>query len=409
MYPPYFSRKSRRQKLEGASRGSFVEHFSSLKDPRVERHKLYPLIEILFLVLCGSICGVEGWRDYVLFGESKLEFLRQYFPYKNGIPSKSTLSLIFSLMNPSEFKRCFISWIQSLQASLEDIIAVDGKSVRHSFDKAAEQSAIHMVSAFSARMKLVLAQEKVEDKSNEITAIPKLLQLLELHGAIVTIDAMGCQTKIANQIIDQGGDYILGLKGNQETLHKDVELFLETEISKENSTAITDYFEEIDFGHGRIEERKCYVSDQVEWLPQYKKWKGLRSIIMIEAKREKKAGKCNAESNNTDEKNSAKKSSIERRYYISSLSANAEKISRAVRAHWSIENQLHWVLDVTFNEDASRVRKDHAPENMSMVRHIVLNMISKAKNVYKKVSIRGLRKKAGWDDKTLTTILQQHF
>lgn len=391
------------KKMEGTQKGSFVEHFSKIEEPRIERHKLYPLIEIIFLVVCGSICGAESWRDYVLFGKAKLDYLRKYFAFEHGIPSKSTLALVFSMLKPDTFKTCFISWVQSMQASIDGVIAIDGKTVRHSFDNAANESAIHMVSAFSTNLKLVLGQEKVDEKSNEITAIPKLLELLELRGAIVTIDAMGCQTAIAKKIIEQGGDYVLGLKGNQGTLHKDVELFLETEICKEHSDAIVDFHEEVDVGHGRIETRRCYVSDKVSWLPQRKKWKGLKSILMVEARCEKKGVVVK------DNDSKTKDSTIERRYYISSVAADAKKLSEAVRAHWSIENQLHWVLDVTFNEDDSRVRKDHAPENMSMIRHVALNMIRKAKNIYKKVSIRGLRKKAGWDDSTLTTILKQYF
>lgn len=370
----------------------FLSHFDELEDPRIDRKKLYPLTEILFVVICASICGAQSWRDFVTFGEEKLDYLRRFLPFENGIPSKNTYARVFSILNPDEFKKCFISWIQSFQQALGNLIAIDGKTLRKSFDKANQQSAIHMVSAFASASKLVLGQQKVDDKSNEITAIPKLLELLSLTGMIVSIDAMGTQKEIANQIIDKKGDYVLALKGNHSTLHDDIRLFLEVEIGKTKDSKITDSYEEIDKGHGRIEHRICYVSDQVDWLEQRKQWRNLKTVIMVES-----------------HVSIGEHKTIEQRYFISSLPAHAKQIAEAIRSHWAVENSLHWVLDVTLREDDSRVRKDHAPENMAMVRHIILNMLQNTKKKFKDMSIKRLQKKAGWGDSTLDMILMASF
>lgn len=276
------------------------------------------------------------------------------------------------------------------------MIAIDGKSLRKSFDKATEQSAIHMVSAFATTSKLVLGQEKVHEKSNEITAIPKLLDLLAIEGSIVSIDAMGTQKKIAKKIREKKADYVLSLKGNHGTLHKDIELFLSTEIEKlhqAKSHKIIDQHEDYDKGHGRIEHRLCYVTDHLNWLEQHTDWCDLKTIAMVES-RVTVAGKT----------------TIEQRYFISSLPANAKELAQAIRSHWAIENSLHWVLDVTMGEDLSRVRKDHAPENMAIIRHIVLNLLRGAKSQFRKdISLKGLQKKAGWGENTLSAILMQEF
>jgi len=370
----------------------FLCHFDVLEDPRIDRKKLYPLTEVLFVVICASICGAQSWRDFVTFGEEKLDYLRRFLPFENGIPSKNTYARVFSILNPDEFKKCFTSWIQSFQQALGNLIAIDGKTLRKSFDKANQQSAIHMVSAFASASKLVLGQQKVDDKSNEITAIPKLLELLSLEGMIVSIDAMGTQKEIANQIIDKKADYVLALKGNHSTLHNDVRLFLEAEVGKTNSSKITDCYEEVDKGHGRVEHRICYVSDKIHWLEQQKQWRNLKTVIMLESR-----------------VSSGGHTAIEQRYFISSLAANAQQIAEAIRSHWAVENSLHWILDVTLREDDSRVRKDHAPENMAMVRHIILNMLQNTKKKFKDMSIRRLQKKAGWGDSTLDMILMAAF
>jgi predicted transposase YbfD/YdcC len=371
---------------------AFTANFGSLDDPRIERKKLYSIEEILFITLCGSICGAESWRDFVLFGKEKIDFLRQYFLFANGIPCKDTFARLFAALDPECFKACFIKWVKSLQSELGDIIAIDGKTLCNSLDRANGTSAIHMVSAFATEARLVLAQQKVDDKSNEITAIPLLLDLLNLKGSIVTIDAMGCQTAIAKKIQEKEGEYVFALKGNQGTLNEDVRLFLETEINKASSTAIEDKHEEIDKGHGRIEIRKCVVSSQIDWLPQKANWDGLKTIVMIEEKRI-----------------IGDKVTEERRFFISSLPPDAEKIARCVRAHWLIENGLHWTLDLVFNEDNSRVRHQNAGQNMALIRHITLNMLNGAKSAFKNVGLKALRKKAGWGNSTLDAIVRQSF
>ena len=375
---------------------AFLYHFDALEDPRVDRKKLYPLPEILLVVLCGSICSAQSWRDFVTFGEEKLDYLRRFLPFRNGIPSKNTFARVLSSLNPILFKQCFIAWIQSFQLALKEVIAIDGKNLRKSFDKATEQSAIHMVSAFATSSKLVLGQEKVYDKSNEITAIPKLLDLLAIEGCIVSIDAMGTQKKIAKKIREKKADYILSLKGNHSTLHEDIQLFLSSEIEKlhqAKSHRIVDQYEAHDKGHGRIEHRLCYVTDHLNWLEQRVEWCDLKTIAMVESHV------------TVDDKKTT-----EQRYFISSLSPNAKELAQAIRSHWSIENSLHWVLDVTMGEDLSRVRKGHAPENMAMVRHIVLNLLRGAKSQFRKdMSLKGLQKKAGWGENTLSTILMQEF
>ena len=322
----------------------FLCHFDKLEDPRIDRKKLYPLSEILFVVICASICGAQSWRDFVTFGEEKLDYLRRFLPFGNGIPSKNTYARVFSILNPDVFKKCFISWVQSFQQALGNLIAIDVKTLRKSFDKANQQSAIHMVSAFACASKLVLGQQKIDDKSNEITAIPKLLDLLSLAGMIVSIDAMGTQKEIANQIIDKNADYVLALKGNHGKLHDDIRLFLEAEVGKTKGSKITDSYEEIDKGRGRIEHRICYVSDQIHWLEQRKQWRDLKTVIMVES-----------------HVSVGEHTTTEQRYFISSLAANAKQIAEAIRSHWAVEISLHWVLDLTLREDDSRVRKDNAP------------------------------------------------
>ena len=372
----------------------FEEHFGEMTDPRVERSKLHPLKEILFVLLCGTICGAESWRDFVTFGQDKLDLLREYYPFEAGIPCKNTFARVCAAIDPEQFRTCFIAWAASLHTLPAQVIALDGKTVRGSgggrVGDAADSSAIHMVSAYASGSRLVLGQQKVANKSNEITAIPALLDLVDVAGHTVTTDAMGCQRSIAQKIQDKGAHYVLALKGNQGTLNADVRLFLESEAAKPHSSAIQDTHTECDAGHGRVETRRCVVSQQLDWLEQKPHWAGLRSIAMIEETRQ-----CNGHT------------STERRFFISSLPADARQIAHAVRAHWAIENALHWTLDVVFHEDASRVRTDHAPQNMATIRHAALNLLTCAKHHFKGSSIKGLRKKAGWGNHTLRLILNQ--
>lgn len=378
--------------MDGQVVEKFQEHFGKMKDPRVERTKLYPLEEILFVLLCGSICGAESWRDFVMFGREKLDFLREYFPFSAGIPCKNTFARVSAALEPEQFRACFIAWAASLQTVPGEVIAIDGKTLCNSANACTGAAAIHMVSAFATDSRLVLAQQKVAEKSNEITAIPALLDLLDVTGHIITIDAMGCQRSIAKKIRDKGADYVLALKGNQGTLNDAVRLFLASEVAKSDAMAISDTYSESDAGHGRVESRRCVVSSQIDWLEQKTAWSGLTSIAMIEETREIKG-----------------RISVERRFFISSLPANAKQIAQAVRAHWAIENTLHWTLDVVFNEDRSTVRKDHAPQNMAIVRHVVLNILNTAKKQFKGIGVKALRKKAGWGNENLRLILKHSF
>jgi len=366
-----------------------AKHFSGLEDPRIDRQKLHSLPDILFIAFCGAICGAESWRDFVDFGESKIDFLRKYTPLENGIPSKNTFNRVISSLDPEQFKDCFAKWVESFQRTLGRVIAIDGKTLRRSFDTAAGSSAIHMVSAFASEARLVLAQQKVADKSNEITAIPKLLDLLALDGALVTIDAMGCQKTVAKRIIDGGGDYVLAVKGNQGTLHSQIthhfNNIFDMQHNKFVDTSIID-----ETSRGRHEIRKCLSTEMLDWLEGKELWPGLRSCAVIESKRT--VGEI---------------TTTEKRYYISSIESQADSLNKVVRAHWGVENSLHWIMDVVFGEDYSRVRTANGAENMSMIKHVALNKLQSAKSEFKKdMSIKRLRKKAGWDDETLDTILR---
>lgn len=373
----------------------FLSHFDDLEDPRIERNKLHPLPEILLIVLCGSICGAQSWRDFVTFGEEKLDYLQRFLPYNHGVPSKNTFARVLSSLDPTSFKTCFLAWIQSFQQVVKEVVAIDGKTLRKSFDKATEISAIHMVSAFATSTQLVLGQEKVNEKSNEIKAIPKLLDLLALEGAIVSIDAMGTQKQVANKIRQKQADYVLALKRNHGTLHTELSEWILHEIERfrnKQTSRIIDFNETFDKGHGRIEQRTCYITDQIDWLAQKKDWPDLKSVAMIES---------SIEANG--------KLMTEQRFFISSLPPHAKELADAVRSHWAIENSLHWVLDVTLGEDNSRIRKDYAPQNMAIVRHIILNLLQNTKRQFKDMSIKRLQKKAGWGDSTLDSILMQKF
>ena len=360
---------------------TFFHYFSDLEDPRIDRKKLYPLEEILFLTLCAVICGAESWYDIEDFGKARINYLKRFFLYKNEIPSHDTIGRFFSLLDPKQFEKNFINWAQNLQENIPELISIDGKTLRRSFDRKSNKSAIHMISAFASNTRLVLGQKKVNDKTNEITAIPKLLDLLLLKGAIITIDAMGCQKEIAKKIVEKQANYIFGLKGNQGNLLENVETYFK------DKDAIFDYYKDVDKGHGRIEIRKCWATSNIDWLDSKNQWSNLCSIIKLESTRIIKD-----------------KVTKEVRYYITSLDAKAKKLLFAIRSHWSIENSLHWTLDMTFREDESRIRKKNAPENISIVRHFVLNLLRKADE---KISIRRRRKKAGWSDEYLENVLKK--
>ena len=372
--------------MKAREKFGFLDYFDDLEDPRVNRTKVYPLNEILFIVICAIICGADSWRDFVDFGETKLDYLKKFYPFENGIPSKNTFARIMSAINPAKFKECFVEWMRSVQIKLHDVIAIDGKALRHSFDDSKNQSPLFLVSAFASSLRLTLAQEKVSEKSNEITAIPKLLEMLEVKGAIITIDAMGCQKEIALKIREKEADYVLSLKGNHGKLHKNIKTFFESKIN--NGEESFNFYEETGKSHHRIENRKYYITDAIEWLPNKDDWKDLKSIVMVQSTRETK-----------------KKVTVENRFYITSLSPKPELAAHAIRSHWAIENNLHWTLDVAFREDDSQIREKNAVENIGLVRKIGLNLLQTVKKVFKDMSIPRLRKKSGWDNKTLETVL----
>ncbi len=369
--------------------GSLLEHFADLTDPRVERTKLHQLLDVLVIAMCATICGAEGWEDFAEFGKAKQAWFETFLELPNGIPSPDTFRRVLQRLDPHEFETCFLRWVQAVNKMASgQIVALDGKQLRGSRDGAADLGAIHMVSAWACENRLVLGQVKVDEKSNEITALPELLRALALTGCIVTIDAMGCQTKIAQHIIDAEAEYVLALKGNQGTLHEDiVNYFGWAEKSGFKEIAYT-FHETLEKDHGRIEERRCWATSDVEWLEPKAQWQGLQSIVMVEADREVRGHER----------------TLERRYFISSLPAEAKPLLAAVRGHWGIENQLHWCLDVAMREDASRIRTDHAPENVAVLRHIALNLLKQEKSC--KLGIKRKQLKAGWDHDYLLKVLR---
>lgn len=366
----------------------FLDYFKEVPDHRLNRLKLYSVEEILFIVFCGTIAGCDSWSDFEDFGKTKLAYLREYLPYKNGAPSDDTLRRFMRVLDPKVFESCFIRWVKSFQMDiLNKVIAIDGKTSRRSFD--GDNRPMHMVSAFVSELGISLGQLKTEEKSNEITAIPELIDVLDVEGATITIDAMGCQSKIVEKIIDKGANYLIGLKGNQGNLNDDVRLLFEKKPKK--TLFLTD--EEVDKGHGRLETRRCTVTEEVNWLKeQHPQWKGLRSVIEIESQRDIKG-----------------QISTEKRYYISSLSADTKSILKTVRQHWGVENQLHWVLDMAFGDDQSRIRKGNAPSNMAIVKKTVLNLLNIVKKSMPRVSIKRMRKMAGWDNAFLETVITAQF
>ena len=361
-------------------------YFDDLEDPRVNRTKWHELAEVLFIAIAGSIAGADGWRELEAFGHAKRDWLSRYLPLPHGIPSDDTFRRVIARLDPEAFEACFRQWMAAaVVRSQGDLISIDGKTLRGSYDRADGKAPLHMVSAWASANRLVLAQERVEERSNEITAIPKVLELLDLRGSIVTIDAMGTQREIARPVVDGGGDYVLALKSNQPSLYDDVRTFFEEAVARGFRGIEHDYHGHTDGGHGRIEVRRLWCTSDVSWIAEQAKWSGLSAIVMVESRRVL-----------------GEQESLERRYYITSLPAEAQVLAGAVRGHWGIENGLHWVLDVSFGEDGSRVRKGNAPENLGLLRRIALNLLRQEPS---KGSLKGKRKRAGWDNAYLSTVL----
>jgi predicted transposase YbfD/YdcC len=372
---------------------SISEHFATLTDPRVDRSEAHLLVEIVTIALCAAICGADDWVAVETFGREKHAWLRTFLRLPGGIPSHDTFGRLFSRLDPEEFRRCFLRWVEAVVgAPGEQVVAVDGKALRRSHDRRAGKEALHLVSAWATASGLVLGQVATDAKSNEITAIPALLRLLALDDAIVTIDAMGCQTAIAAQIVEQGADYVLALKDNQPTLHERVRLaFADARAAAGTTLPLADLapYATRDKGHGRIEQRRCLAIGDPEYLayvdPEHA-WSNLRSVVLIESTRRVGAAVT-----------------TEARHYISSLPADAALLARTIRGHWGIENRLHWVLDVAFREDASRVRAGHAPENLAILRHFALNLLRRDRSARGSVATKRFR--AALNDDYLRSIL----
>ena len=377
--------------MEKEAIGSITKHFGELQDPRTGNAKAHIFLEILIIAICAVICGADGWSDIELFGKNKKDWLKTFLELPKGIPSHDTFGRVFGKIRPEEFQKRFIDWVQAIEKlTAGQVIAVDGKKLRRSHDQQTGKEAIYMVSAWATENQLVLGQTKVADKSNEITAIPELLQLLDTTGCIVTIDAIGTQTKIAETIVAGGGDYLLAVKENQGHLFEDIQCLFEVDVAHGIDKAQHSYAQTVNKGHGRLEIRECWATEKEEYLALVRKhqnWKGLRSVVRIVSQR-----------------NFGEKVETQTRYFISSLPADAKTILKVKRSHWKIENQLHWVLDIAFREDESRVRKDHSSENLAVLRHVALNLLKQEKTA--KGGIHAKRLQAGWNNDYLLAILK---
>lgn len=365
---------------------SIMKHFQTVTDPRINRKKLHQLEDILFITIAAVICGCDEWNDIEEFAEIRYDWLKTFLALPNGVPSHDTFNRVFSLLDPQELQQSFISWVQAVSKLTQgSIVSIDGKRLCNSGQEGSK-SFLHMVSAWSNTNNMVLAQQKVNDKSNEITAIPTLLQLLDIKGCLVTIDAMGCQQDIAEAIVSKEANYILAVKGNQGHLHDDMEEAFKEEKNIQVNT-------QLNGGHGRIEKRTCSIITDTGWICQKNKWKGLQTLIKIESERSIKGSSTEVQQ--------------QTRYYISSLRADATYFNNAVRQHWGIENKLHWILDVAFNEDNSTKQAGNAAENFSFIQKVALNLLQRHQDSRgaQKVSLKSKRKKCGWSHQYLLAVL----
>ena len=388
--------ESKTNEQKKLAKGNLVAHFAQMPDPRIDRRKAHDLIDLLIIAVCTLLCGGETFNDMEDFGKAKYDWFKTFLNLRNGIPSHDTFNRVFAALDPKEFLNCFLRWTQSIREVVsQEIVAVDGKALRRAFNK--DENLKYIVSAWAESNGLVLGQLKVADKSNEITAVPELLRVLELSGCIVTIDAMGCQKKIAKEIIEADADYVLALKGNQETVHEEVKAFLDQTLAQTQvqlpvgaklpeAAAKLAFHETVEKDHGRFEIRRFYQSAELDWFADLGKWEGLKSLGMVESVREV-----------------GDKTTTERRYFLSSLSLGIETFARAVRSHWGVENKLHWVMDVCFREDQSRARAGYAAENLATLRRLALNLLRGEKT--KKRGIKGKQLNAGWDNAYLVRLL----
>jgi predicted transposase YbfD/YdcC len=371
--------------------GSIEENFAGVEDPRIERKKLHKLLDIIVIAICGVICGADNWVDIEMFGIKKEIWLRQFLELPNGIPSHDTFGRVFGLLKADQFQQCFYEWVKAVnQVTKGQVIAVDGKQLRGSLDNYLGKGAIYMVNAWANTNQVALGQRKVDAKSNEITAIPELLAMLEITGCIITIDAMGCQTEIAQQIVARQGDYVLAVKENQGHLYEDIAYLFELYLKEENPLSFLDgYHKTVDKDHGRIEIRQCWTlaADRYQQsVRRLAEWEQVHSLVLI-----------------VSERRIGQQVTTQARYFISSLKPDPIKLLEAVRSHWGVENSLHWVLDVVFDEDHSRIRKDNAPQNIAVIRQMALNLLKNEKTA--KGGIQAKRLQAAWDENYLLKVL----
>lgn len=369
---------------------SLKQHFETIDDPRAGHRIQHQLVDMVMIAICAIICGADSWVEIEQYGLSKESWLSTFLELPNGIPSHDTFERLFARLRPEQLQASFSSWLNTVSGVLKQAgIAIDGKALRGSGHPGEPPSLIYMVSAWATEARLVLGQRKVDEKSNEITAIPELLSLLTLDGAIVTIDAIGCQTAIARQIVEQGGDYVLPVKGNQGNLHKDVVDWFERVQAKRFSGEQYDLYETQETEHGRQDTRRYWVLTNIDAIPALKQWVKSTAIGCIESQR-----------------TVGLKTTTEKRYFLMSLPLSAQRFAAVVRGHWGIENQLHWVLDVAFREDDSKVAQGYAPENLAVLRHLALNLINQEKSL--KAGTRAKRMRAGWDDQYLFRVLTNY-